>query len=65
MLKEGYDTNKHAFTRTFQLPQRCVEALYMVTLLERGFGLTEEYKGVTIALEVSWNINILLLIRTA
>ena len=51
-LKEDFDSNKHAYTRTFQLPQRCVEALYMVTLLERGFGLDEDYKGVTIALEV-------------
>ena len=51
-LKEEFDSNKHAYTRTFQLPQRCVESLYMVTLLERGFGLDEDYKGVTIALEV-------------
>jgi hypothetical protein len=29
-----------------------VEALYMITLLENGFGLDADYRGITLALEV-------------
>jgi hypothetical protein len=35
-----------------KLPARCVEALYITTLLEDGFGFRGTHRGITLALEV-------------
>jgi hypothetical protein len=43
---------KHAYTKNSQLPYRCVEALYMATLLEYGFGFDVIERNITLALEV-------------
>lgn len=43
---------KHAFTKSSQLHNRCVEALYMATLLEYGFGFDGSHRNITLALEV-------------
>ena len=54
MVKEtmiGKD-KKHPFTKSSQLHNRCVEALYMATLLEYGFGFDGSHKNITLALEV-------------
>lgn len=51
-MAEDFATNKHPYTRNYQLSQRCVESLYIATLLEHGFGFHSEYRGITIALEV-------------
>eukprot|EP01034_Spumella_vulgaris_P022417 gene22418-28541_t len=37
-VQSRYNTDKHAFTLPHQLSDRCLEGLYMVVLLERGFG---------------------------
>lgn len=51
-ISSAYETNKHPYTRSYQLSQRCVEALYIVTLIEHGFGFDADSRGITIALEV-------------
>ena len=43
---------KHAFTKSSQLHNRCLEALYMTTLLEYGFGFNSSHRNITLALEV-------------
>ena len=43
---------KHAFTKSSQLHNRCVEGLYMATLLESGFGFDGSHRNITLALEV-------------
>ena len=43
---------KHPFTKSSQLHNRCVEALYMATLLEYGFGFDGSHRNITLALEV-------------
>jgi hypothetical protein len=43
---------KHKFTLDSQLPHRCLEALYMMVLLENGFGFDRESRDITLALEV-------------
>ena len=42
----------HQYTYTSQLPYRCLEALYIVTLLEKGFGFERDDRSITYALEV-------------
>lgn len=45
-------SGKHKFTQDSQLPHRCLEALYMIVLLENGFGFDREARDITLALEV-------------
>ncbi len=53
VVDEQYHVHKgHAFTYTSQLPFRCLEALYIVTLLEKGFGFDKDARDITLALEV-------------
>eukprot|EP00428_Durinskia_dybowskii_P066965 CAMPEP_0170365636 /NCGR_PEP_ID=MMETSP0117_2-20130122/6004_1 /TAXON_ID=400756 /ORGANISM="Durinskia baltica, Strain CSIRO CS-38" /LENGTH=547 /DNA_ID=CAMNT_0010620199 /DNA_START=104 /DNA_END=1747 /DNA_ORIENTATION=+ len=42
----------HQWTYNSQLPYRCMEALYIVTLLEKGFGFDPDSRSITLALEV-------------
>lgn len=43
---------RHAFTPDDKLPYRCVEAVYITTLLEYGFGFDVSHRNFTLALEV-------------
>lgn len=45
--------NKHPYTRDGQLQDRCFESLYILTLLEKGFGFDRDERSITFALEVS------------
>lgn len=52
-LEELYHVERgHSYTYTSQLPHRCMEALYIVTLLEKGFGFAQDSRAITYALEV-------------
>jgi hypothetical protein len=52
-VKERYDVlGGHEWTYPSQLPYRCLEALYIVTLLEKGFGFDPHMRNITLALEV-------------
>lgn len=42
----------HKWTLDAQLPHRCIEATYLLTLLEYGYGFNREGRDVTLALEV-------------
>jgi hypothetical protein len=53
--------NKHAYTSHRQLPNRCLEGLYMAVLLEHVFGFHDESRSITLALtvkgtEVEWTL---------
>lgn len=52
MLADG---RKHPYTRDEQLSHRCLEGLYMATLLEHGFGFHGTRRDITLALEVRGN----------
>lgn len=45
--------NRHQWTEPEQLKDRCFEALYILTLLEKGFGFDRHARHITYALEVS------------
>ena len=45
--------NIHTYTKNQQLPNRCLEGLYIVTLLEHGYGLEGTHQNITLALDVS------------
>jgi len=47
-----YNSKPHSFTYPAQLPYRCLEALYIVTLLDKGFGFDRHARDITLALEV-------------
>jgi GDA1/CD39 (nucleoside phosphatase) family len=49
------DGKTHPYTKDSKLAYRCMEALYMVTLLEHGFGFDGQSRNITLALEVSGN----------
>jgi hypothetical protein len=52
-VKERYDGIQEVhYTYSSQLPYRCMEAVYMVTLLEKGFGFDPHTRSITLALEV-------------
>jgi hypothetical protein len=44
--------NKHPHTYKGQLPDRCMQSLYIVTLLEKAFGFDRHERSITLALEV-------------
>lgn len=44
--------NAHAWTRDDQLPSRCLETTYLLTLLHHGFGVGLESRDIELALEV-------------
>jgi hypothetical protein len=49
-----YKENKpHPYTNERELKNRCFQALYMITLLEKGFGFQRQTRTITYALEVS------------
>ena len=55
----------HRYTQDRNVPNRCVEAMYMVTLLEYGFGYDLHSRDITFALniegrEVEWTLGFVL-----
>ncbi len=51
-IHKSHQNNSHEMTSDDKLPNRCVEALYITTLLEDGFGFRGTHRGITLALEV-------------
>jgi hypothetical protein len=49
---------KHKYTRDEQLPYRCLEGMYITTLLEHGFGFNGSHRNITLALEVGIGIDV-------
>jgi hypothetical protein len=57
--------NMHSFTREEVLPHRCIETVYMVTLLKDGFGFHPSSRDITFAFlvdgsEVEWTLGMAL-----
>ncbi len=55
----------HMYTKHDQLPHRCLDAIYLLTLLESGFGFKRNDSRLTLALEVGgkeveWTLGFLL-----
>ena len=44
--------DRHRYTYRSQLPYRCLEALYIIKLLQNGFGFDRYDRMITYALEV-------------
>lgn len=63
--------NAHKFTRAEVLPHRCLESVYMVTLLRDGFGFAPESRDITFLYEmddgneVEWTLGMALAIKAA
>jgi hypothetical protein len=60
-LEEHNRHNQHSFTRAEVLPHRCLESVYMVTLLKDGFGFHPESRDITFTFlvdgsEVEWSL---------
>jgi hypothetical protein len=58
----------HAFTRPQILPQRCLESVYLVSLLKDGFGFDMDSRDITFTFliddsEVEWTLGMALAIR--
>ena len=58
----------HAFTRAEILPHRCLESVYLVTLLRDGFGFAPESRDITFTFlvdgsEVEWTLGMALALR--
>ena len=65
-LQEGV----HAFTRKEVLPHRCLETVYMVTLLRDGFGFHPSSRDITFTFdidgdEVEWSLGLALAMNAA
>jgi GDA1/CD39 (nucleoside phosphatase) family len=61
--------NSHKFTRAEVLPHRCMESVYMVTLLRDGFGFHPESRSITFLYEtddgdeVEWTLGMALSVK--
>jgi Golgi nucleoside diphosphatase len=60
----------HFYTRPEVLPHRCLESVYMVTLLRDGFGFPPESRDITFTFlvdgsEVEWTLGMALALRAA
>jgi hypothetical protein len=58
----------HAFTKPHVLPHRCLEAVYIVTLLRDGFGFAPESRDITFTFlvdgsEVEWTLGMALALK--
>lgn len=52
-LQEMVKDRKHKYTGDVQLPNRCLEALYISLILQDGFGFNNSHRNITLALEVN------------
>ena len=65
---EAIQHEAHAYTRPEVLPHRCLESVYMVTLLRDGFGFAPESRDITFTFlvdgsEVEWSLGMALVLR--
>lgn len=65
---EHIQHSAHAFTRAESLPHRCLDAVYMVTLLRDGFGFSADSRDITFTFlvdgsEVEWSLGMALSLR--
>lgn len=65
---EDIKHNAHPFTKAETLPHRCMEAVYIVTLLRDGFGFAPESRDITFTFlvdgsEVEWTLGMALAMR--
>jgi hypothetical protein len=59
---------QHSFTRPAILPHRCLEAVYLVTLLKDGYGFDPEARDITYTFtidgsEVEWTLGMALILK--
>jgi len=64
------EIGSHSFTREEVLPHRCMEAVYMVTLLKDGYGFHPESRDITFTFdvdgsEVEWTLGMALSMNAA
>lgn len=64
------EIGSHSFTREEVLPHRCLEAVYMVTLLKDGYGFHPESRDITFTFdvdgsEVEWTLGMTLTMNAA
>jgi len=64
------EVGSHSFTREEVLPHRCMEAVYMVTLLKDGYGFHPESRDITFTFdvdgsEVEWTLGMALSMNAA
>jgi len=64
------EVGSHSFTREEVLPHRCLEAVYMVTLLKDGYGFHPESRDITFTFdidgsEVEWTLGMALSMNAA
>ena len=52
-LIKNYQLNPLIYTNEIQLPYRCFESIYILMLLEYGYGFNRHDRSITYALEVS------------
>lgn len=52
-LLEEFRRRPNVWTFESQLPDRCFESLYIITILERGFAFDRFSRSITYALEVN------------
>jgi len=60
-----HDAQHHAYTRPEVLPHRCIESVYMVTLLKDGYGFHPSSRDITFTFlvngdEVEWSLGLAL-----
>jgi hypothetical protein len=70
LILEQQEAVPHAYTQPHMLPRRCLEAVYMVTLLKDGFGFNEHARDITFALhvkdsEVEWTLGMALMLKNS
>jgi apyrase len=69
VIEELHQATPHAYTLPHILPHRCLEAVYMVTLLRDGFGFDPHARDITFALdvqdsEVEWTLGMALVLNS-
>jgi GDA1/CD39 (nucleoside phosphatase) family len=69
VIEELHQATPHAYTLPHILPHRCLEAVYMVTLLRDGFGFDPRARDITFALdvqdsEVEWTLGMALVLNS-
>jgi hypothetical protein len=57
-----YLKGRHKYTNDNRVQYRCLESVYIITLLEYGFGFHGTHRNITLALEVCRHINLLILL---
>jgi hypothetical protein len=69
LVLDQHESAPHAYTLPHILPHRCLEAVYMTTLLRDGFGFDPHGRSITFALdvndsEVEWTLGMALVLHS-